>query len=122
MGLPDSGLHAERRTGSAAGGDQVGHRRRACSGWPSRPGCGCNWRTFRQRRCATRFATITATWRTARCLLDIGAKTSNLLFFEKGKVYSRSINLGANSITQDFANESKLPFAEAEQKKIAKGL
>ena len=32
-------------------------------------------------------------------LLDIGAKTSNLLFFEKGKVFSRSINLGANSIT-----------------------
>ena len=43
-------------------------------------------------------------------LLDIGAKTSNLLFFEKGKVFSRSINLGANSITQDFANESKLKF------------
>ncbi len=54
-------------------------------------------------------------------LLDIGAKTSNLLFFEKGKVYSRSINLGANSITQDFANESKLPFPEAEAKKINEG-
>ncbi|MDB6108647.1 MAG: Type pilus assembly protein PilM [Pedosphaera sp.] len=54
-------------------------------------------------------------------LLDIGAKTSNLLFFEKGKVYSRSINLGANSITQDFANESKLPFPEAEKKKISEG-
>src|SRR5882724_6038191 len=54
-------------------------------------------------------------------LLDIGAKTSNLLFFEKGKVYSRSINLGANSITQDFANESKLSFPEAEKKKISEG-
>src|ERR1700704_750173 len=54
-------------------------------------------------------------------LLDIGAKTCNLLFFEKGKVYSRSINLGANSITQDFANESKLPWAEAEKKKITEG-
>jgi type IV pilus assembly protein PilM len=54
-------------------------------------------------------------------LLDIGAKTSNLLFFEKGKVYSRSINLGANSITQDFANESKLPFPEADKKKISEG-
>ncbi|MEP6662848.1 MAG: type IV pilus assembly protein PilM [Verrucomicrobiota bacterium] len=54
-------------------------------------------------------------------LLDIGAKTSNLLFFEKGKVYSRSINIGANSITQDFANESKLSFTEAEQTKIAQG-
>src|SRR5271156_6939177 len=54
-------------------------------------------------------------------LLDIGAKTSNLLFFEKGKVYSRSINIGANSITQDFANESKLKFAQAEAIKIEKG-
>jgi type IV pilus assembly protein PilM len=54
-------------------------------------------------------------------LLDIGAKTSNLLFFEKGKVYSRSINIGANSITQDFANEAKLKFPEAETIKIEKG-
>jgi type IV pilus assembly protein PilM len=54
-------------------------------------------------------------------LLDIGAKTSNLLFFEKGKVYSRGINIGANSITQDFAAESKLKFAEAEQIKVAEG-
>ena len=54
-------------------------------------------------------------------LLDIGAKTSNLLFFEKGKVYSRSINIGSNSITQDFANEAKLPFGSAEQVKTDKG-
>lgn len=54
-------------------------------------------------------------------LLDIGAKTSNLLFFEKGKMFSRSINLGANSITQDFANESKLKFDAAEKLKIEEG-
>jgi type IV pilus assembly protein PilM len=54
-------------------------------------------------------------------LLDIGAKTSNLLFFEKGKVFSRSISLGANAITQDFANESKLKFEVAEQIKIKEG-
>ena len=54
-------------------------------------------------------------------LLDIGAKTSNLLFFEKGKVFSRSINLGANAITQDFATEAKLKFEVAEQIKIAEG-
>jgi type IV pilus assembly protein PilM len=54
-------------------------------------------------------------------LLDIGAKTSNLLFFEKGKVFSRSINLGANSITQDFTNESKLKFDVAEKLKIEEG-
>src|ERR1041385_3739574 len=54
-------------------------------------------------------------------LLDIGAKTSNLLFFEKGKVFSRSINLGANAITQDFANESKLKFDQADKIKIDEG-
>src|ERR1019366_7427787 len=54
-------------------------------------------------------------------LLDIGAKTSNLLFFEKGKVFSRSINLGANIITQDFATEAKLKFDDAEKIKIAEG-
>jgi type IV pilus assembly protein PilM len=54
-------------------------------------------------------------------LLDIGAKTSNLLFFEKGKVFSRSINLGANAITQDFGAESKLRFDDAEKIKIAEG-
>src|SRR2546426_5522442 len=54
-------------------------------------------------------------------LLDVGAKTSNLLFFEKGKVYSRGINIGANSITQDFAAESKLKFGEAERLKIEQG-
>src|SRR5207237_919305 len=54
-------------------------------------------------------------------LLDIGAKTSNLLFFEKGKVFSRSINIGANSITEDFAKESKLKFDVAEKLKIEEG-
>ena len=54
-------------------------------------------------------------------LLDIGAKTSNLLFFEKGKVFSRSINLGANSITHDFATEAKLKFDAAEKLKINEG-
>jgi len=54
-------------------------------------------------------------------LLDIGAKTSNLLFFEKGTVYSRGINIGAHSITQDFAKESKLGYEEAERLKIEEG-
>src|SRR5216117_3542569 len=54
-------------------------------------------------------------------LLDIGAKTSNLLFFEKGNVYSRGINIGANAITQDFAKESKLSWEDAEQIKIQEG-
>src|ERR1041385_2158758 len=54
-------------------------------------------------------------------LLDIGAKTSNLLFFDKENVYARGINIGANSITQDFAKESKLSYDEAESTKIDQG-
>lgn len=54
-------------------------------------------------------------------LLDIGAKTSNVLFFEKGKYSTRSINIGANAITQDFSTEARLPFASAEKFKIAEG-
>jgi len=54
-------------------------------------------------------------------LLDIGAKTSNLLFFEGNKVFARSINIGANSITQEFGAEAKLPFAKADEIKIAEG-
>lgn len=54
-------------------------------------------------------------------LLDIGAKTSNLLFFEKGNVYARGINIGANAITADFSKESRLAFADAEQFKVSEG-
>lgn len=54
-------------------------------------------------------------------LLDIGAKTSNLLFFEGGNVYSRGINIGANAITQDFARETRLSFDDAEKTKIEQG-
>ncbi|HMJ89516.1 MAG TPA: type IV pilus assembly protein PilM [Candidatus Acidoferrum sp.] len=54
-------------------------------------------------------------------LLDIGAKTSNLLFFDKDNIYARGINIGANSITVDFAKESKLSFDAAEELKISQG-
>lgn len=54
-------------------------------------------------------------------LLDIGAKTTNVLFFEKGKVFARSIALGANSITQDFVSETKKGWAFAEEFKVKEG-
>ena len=54
-------------------------------------------------------------------LLDIGAKTSNLLFFEGSNMYSRGINIGAHAITQDFARETRLQFDEAERVKIEEG-
>src|SRR5687768_14064331 len=43
-------------------------------------------------------------------LLDIGAKTTNVLLFENGNFFGRSLNIGSNTITQEFAGESKLGF------------
>ncbi len=54
-------------------------------------------------------------------LLDIGAKTSNVMFIEKGRFFTRGINIGANSITQEFANEGQMTFEEAEEYKKAYG-
>lgn len=54
-------------------------------------------------------------------VLDIGARTTNLLFLEKNKVFSRSIPIAGNAITQSIAAEFNISFLEAEQMKKAKG-
>lgn len=54
-------------------------------------------------------------------LIDVGAKTSNVLLFEGGKYYARSVNVGANAITQEFAAETKLRFDDAEKFKLSDG-
>ena len=55
-------------------------------------------------------------------VLDIGAKTTHVLFFEGEKFFMRTINIGANSITQEFATETKMRFSQAEEIKLQKGL
>jgi type IV pilus assembly protein PilM len=55
-------------------------------------------------------------------LIDIGAKTSNVLLFEKAKFYVRTVPIGANTITQEFGAEAKMPFPEAEKFKLAQGM
>tara|TARA_B100001123_G_C15300152_1_gene1020743 strand:+ start:386 stop:2407 length:2022 start_codon:yes stop_codon:yes gene_type:complete len=54
-------------------------------------------------------------------LLDIGSKTTNVIFVEGDSFFVRSINFGANSITQEFAKESGLDWAQAEEYKKAYG-
>ena len=115
------GSAPERRTGSAAGRHQVGHRRRIVPRGRARPSCKLNLCDVSPAALCNAFRYNYGDLEDCTMLLDIGAKTSNLLFFEKGKVFSRSINLGANSITQDFANEAKLKFDDAEKIKIAEG-
>src|SRR6266705_1556023 len=54
-------------------------------------------------------------------LVDIGARTTNLLFIEPGKVFSRSIPIGGGSITAAIAKEFGEPFAAAELRKKRDG-
>lgn len=54
-------------------------------------------------------------------LIDIGAKSSNVILLEGSRIYARNVPIGSNAITQEFAAESKVPPAEAEKIKIADG-
>src|SRR4029434_11258473 len=50
-------------------------------------------------------------------VIYIGARTTNLLFIEPGKVFSRSIPIGGSSITAAIAKEFNEPFGAAELRK-----
>ena len=54
-------------------------------------------------------------------LLDIGSKTTNVVFIEGDQFFVRSINFGTNAITQEFAKEAGLEWAQAEEYKVAYG-
>lgn len=55
-------------------------------------------------------------------LIDIGAKTSNLLYIEGKRFFTRSVGIGGAAITAAIAKEYGVAFQEAEQQKIANGL
>ena len=54
-------------------------------------------------------------------LIDIGAKTTNLIYVEGPKVFVRNINVGGRDITQAIAKEFDISFQEAEARKIQDG-
>jgi type IV pilus assembly protein PilM len=54
-------------------------------------------------------------------LVDLGARTTNLIFVEPGKVFSRSIPIGGNTITANLAKEFGESFAAAEERKKREG-
>jgi type IV pilus assembly protein PilM len=54
-------------------------------------------------------------------LVDIGARTTNLLFIEPGKIFTRSIPIGGSSVTSAIAKEFNEPFAAAEFRKKRDG-
>ena len=47
-------------------------------------------------------------------VLDIGARSTNLIFVEDEKIYNRCIPVAGNAITQEVAKSFQIPFAEAE--------
>ena len=54
-------------------------------------------------------------------LVDIGARTTNLLFVEPQKVFSRSIPIAGSSVTAAIAKEFDEPFAAADFRKRRDG-
>jgi type IV pilus assembly protein PilM len=54
-------------------------------------------------------------------LLDIGARSSNLVFVEENRIFSRSIPVAGNAATQELMKEFGVGFAEAEELKKAHG-
>jgi len=54
-------------------------------------------------------------------IIDIGAKTTNLLFIEPGRIFSRSIPIGGATITNAIAKEFNCSFAVAEERKRRDG-
>jgi type IV pilus assembly protein PilM len=54
-------------------------------------------------------------------LIDIGARTTNLLFIEPGRIFTRSVSIGGSSITSGIAKEFDEPFAAAEFRKKRDG-
>ena len=54
-------------------------------------------------------------------LVDLGARTTNLVFCENGRVFCRSIPIGGNSISTAIAKEFEQDVTLAEKLKIEKG-
>lgn len=54
-------------------------------------------------------------------LVDIGARTTNLLFVEPEKIFTRSVPIGGSSVTSAIAKEFNEPFAAAEFRKKRDG-
>ncbi len=55
-------------------------------------------------------------------IIDIGAKTSNLLYLDGKRFFTRSVAIGGASISAAIAKEYNITFPEAEHQKVTNGL
>lgn len=54
-------------------------------------------------------------------LIDLGARSTNLVFIESGKMFTRNILVGGATVTGAIAKEFNLGFGDAEQQKVSQG-
>lgn len=54
-------------------------------------------------------------------IIDLGARSTNVLFVEDGRFFTRNVLVGGATITNAIAKEFSIPFAEAEQQKLSVG-
>lgn len=52
-------------------------------------------------------------------VVDIGARSTDLIFLENNRIFSRSIPVAGNTVTQQIMREFELSFADAEEMKRA---
>jgi len=55
-------------------------------------------------------------------LIDVGAKTTNLIYADGEKFFTRSVSIGGANLTSAIAKEYNISFAEAENSKLTSGL
>ena len=55
-------------------------------------------------------------------ILDIGAKTTDILFADNGRFFTRSVTAAGAFVTNAVSREFKIGFREAEQLKVSKGM
>ncbi len=55
-------------------------------------------------------------------LIDIGARTSNLIYMDGSKIFTRTIAIGGAAVTSAIAKEYNVPFVEAETQKCSNGV
>lgn len=54
-------------------------------------------------------------------IIDLGARSTNLVFVEEGRFFTRNVLVGGAAITNAIAKEFSIGFGDAEQQKIAAG-
>lgn len=54
-------------------------------------------------------------------IIDLGARSTNLIFVEDGKFFTRNVLVGGAAITNAIAKEFGIGFGDAEQQKISAG-